>query len=233
MSLLAPISQQDHDTARIANVTARMIRACHDYGRLESDVELVCVSKGFSADAILPVLEAGQRIFGENRVQEAAQKWPKLRGKFPDLKLHLIGPLQSNKAADAVALFDVIQTVDRPKIAMAIADAIAKNGQAPRLFIQVNTAQESQKAGVAPPDLGALLAFCRDEAKLNIEGLMCIPPHDQLASPHFAFLAKLAAEFGLRDLSMGMSEDFELAIQLGATYVRIGSAIFGTRRRNG
>jgi pyridoxal phosphate enzyme (YggS family) len=209
-----------------------MARACRDSVRSESDGELVCVSKGHGSDAILPLLEAGQRIFGENRVQEAAEKWPALRDQFGAIELHLIGPLQTNKATDAVALFDVIQTVDRPKIAVAIAEAISRIRKAPRLFIQVNTGREIQKAGVAPAELGRLLAFCRNEAKLNIEGLMCIPPRDELASPHFAFLARLAAEFDLRQLSMGMSEDFELALQLGATYVRVGSAIFG-KRRNG
>lgn len=232
MALLVQNTQRNHETAPLAAVITRMSRACRDSARSESDVELVCVSKGHGSDAIFPILEAGQRVFGENRVQEAAEKWPALRDQFRAIELHLIGPLQTNKAADAVALFDVIQTVDRPKIAIAIAEAIGKIGTTPRLFIQVNTGREIQKAGVAPSDLGGLLEFCRADAKLNIEGLMCIPPCDELASPHFAYLARLAAEFDLRQLSMGMSEDFELAIQLGATYVRVGSAIFGKRGRN-
>jgi pyridoxal phosphate enzyme (YggS family) len=216
--------------ARLAEVRARVSRACRDSGRAEFDVELVCVSKNFDAAVLDPVLGAGQRIFGENRVQEAQEKWVGLRRQFPDIELHLIGPLQSNKAADAVALFDVIETVDRPKIAEAIAHAMARSGRYPRLLVQVNTGAEPQKAGVAPSDLAALLQFCSQKAGLRIEGLMCIPPVDQLVSPHFALLRRLAADFGLSRLSMGMSDDFELAIQLGATQVRVGSAIFGTRR---
>lgn len=213
----------------LADVRARISRACRDNGRKETDVELVCVSKNFGADAIEPVLAEGQRVFGENRVQEAGEKWPELRRQAPDVKLHLIGPLQSNKAADAVTLFDVIETVDRPKIASAIAQAMRSSGKAPQLFVQVNTGEEPQKAGVAPSDLGALLNYCRHDLGLRIDGLMCIPPVDQLVSPHFALLKRLAVEFGLCKLSMGMSSDFELAIQLGATQVRVGSAIFGAR----
>ncbi len=214
----------------LARVRARIALACRDNGRREAEVELVCVSKNFDADAILPVLDAGQRVFGENRVQEASGKWPPLQSLYTGTRLHLIGPLQSNKAADAVALFDVIETVDRPKIAWAIAQAVRESGRKPALFIQVNTGAEQQKAGVAPEDLGALLALCRHECGLKIDGLMCIPPVDQLVSPHFALLRQLASQFGLNRLSMGMSGDFELAIQLGATHVRVGSAIFGERR---
>lgn len=217
-------------TGGLAEVRARIGRACRDFGRPDQSVQLICVSKGFGAPDILPVLHAGERIFGENRVQEAKEKWPPLRAQFPDVTLHLIGPLQSNKAAEAVALFDVIETVDRPKIALAIGAAIRASGTAPRLYVQVNTGEEPQKAGVAPRDLVALLAFCRDEAQVAIDGLMCIPPADQLASPHFALLHQLATRHGLKELSMGMSGDFELAIQMGATKVRVGSAIFGERR---
>jgi pyridoxal phosphate enzyme (YggS family) len=230
MTFLAPISYLDPAVERLADVRGRVSRACRDSGRADSEVQLVCVSKNFAAAAIEPVLAAGQRVFGENRVQEAREKWVGLRGQFPDIELHLIGPLQSNKAADAVALFDVIETVDRPKIAEAIAQAMGKSGRRPDLLVQVNTGGEPQKAGVAPSDLAALLQFCRQTAGLHIEGLMCIPPVDQLVSPHFALLRRLASEFGLSRLSMGMSDDFELAIQLGATQVRVGSAIFGTRR---
>jgi pyridoxal phosphate enzyme (YggS family) len=229
MNTLASISPLAPAAERLAQVRARVDRACRDSGRAESEVDLVCVSKNFDAAVIERVLEAGQRIFGENRVQEAQEKWVGLRRPFPDIELHLIGPLQSNKAADAVALFDVIETVDRPKIAGAIAQAIDKSGRSPRLLVQVNTGQEPQKAGVAPADLAALLDHCR-QLGLRIDGLMCIPPVDQLVSPHFALLRRLASEFGLSRLSMGMSDDFELAIQLGATQVRVGSAIFGDRR---
>lgn len=214
----------------LAEVRARISRTCRDVGRAENSVELVCVSKGFAAEDVLPVLCAGERVFGENRVQEAREKWLGLRVQFPDVSLHLIGPLQSNKAAEAVALFDVIETVDRPKIAYAIGAAMRDSGKAPRLYVQVNTGEEPQKAGVAPRDLGALLAHCRADAGLQIDGLMCIPPADQLASPHFALLNQLARAFSLKELSMGMSADFELAIQLGATAVRVGSGIFGERR---
>jgi pyridoxal phosphate enzyme (YggS family) len=186
------------------------------------------VSKTFEADDILPALEAGQRVFGENRVQEAKSKWPALRERFPDIELHLIGPLQSNKAREAVALFDVIETVDRAKIADALAEEIARAGRAPRLFIQVNTGDEAQKAGVSLGEAEALLAHCRARG-LTIDGLMCIPPVEADPAPHFAALAELAARLGLAKLSMGMSGDFETAIAQGATHVRVGSAIFGTR----
>jgi pyridoxal phosphate enzyme (YggS family) len=214
----------------LAEVRARIERTCRDVGRAENSVALVCISKGFDGESILPILRAGERVFGENRVQEAREKWPPLREQFPDVSLHLIGPLQSNKAAEAVALFDVIETVDRPKIAAALGSAMRESGRSPRLYVQVNTGEEPQKAGVAPRDLGALLAFCRDNAGVQVDGLMCIPPADQLASPHFALLNQLARAFGLNELSMGMSGDFELAIQMGATRIRVGSAIFGERR---
>ncbi|WEX77395.1 YggS family pyridoxal phosphate-dependent enzyme [Sinorhizobium numidicum] len=192
-------------------------------------VSLVAVSKTFDAEAIRPVIEAGQRIFGENRVQEAQGKWPQLRRETPDIELHLIGPLQSNKAADAVALFDVIETIDREKIARAIAAEMARQGRRLRLYVQVNTGLEPQKAGIAPQDAAAFVDLCRGELAMNIEGLMCIPPVDENPGPHFALLAKLARACGLAKLSMGMSGDFETAIAFGATSVRVGSAIFGAR----
>jgi PLP dependent protein len=214
---------------RLADVRLRIARAARDCDRDPESVTLVCVSKTFDAEAIAPALEAGERVFGENRVQEAQGKWPELRARFADVQLHLIGPLQSNKAGDAVALFDVIETVDRPKIAKALADEIQKVGRHPQLFVQVNTGAEPQKAGVLPDETDGFLATCRDSYGLTIGGLMCIPPIDDQASPHFALLAKLAARNGVAALSMGMSADFELGIQLGATHVRVGSAIFGAR----
>lgn len=194
-----------------------------------ASVELIAVSKTFGADDIRPVIAAGQRAFGENRVQEAQTKWPALRAEFPDLKLHLIGPLQSNKARDAVALFDAIHTIDRPKIAKAVADEMAAQRRKVDLFVQVNTGEEPQKAGVAPRETKAFVAMCRDELRLEIAGLMCIPPVEEEPAVHFAFLAKLARETGVGGLSMGMSGDFETAIAFGATHVRVGSAIFGSR----
>ena len=190
---------------------------------------LVAVSKTFGADDILPVLEAGQRIFGENRGQEAQAKWPDLRKRFGDVELHLIGPLQSNKAAEAVALFDVIETVDREKIAKALSVEMRKQDRHPHLLVQVNTGAEPQKAGIAPQEAVAFVERCRTEHGLEISGLMCIPPANENPGPHFALLAKLAKQAGLGILSMGMSGDFEIAIALGATHVRVGSAIFGAR----
>lgn len=197
--------------------------------RSENAVSLVAVSKTFDAETIRPVIEAGQRVFGENRVQEAQTKWPALKRETPDIELHLIGPLQSNKAADAVALFDVIETIDREKIARAVAAEMQRQGRNVRLYVQVNTGLEPQKAGIAPEDAAAFVRLCRDELALNIEGLMCIPPLDENPGPHFALLAKLADQCGLSRLSMGMSGDFETAIAFGATGVRVGSAIFGAR----
>ena len=214
---------------RLEEVRHRIARAARDADRKPDDVTLVCVSKTFGADAIKPVLEAGQRVFGENRVQEAMEKWPSFRQAYPDLELHLIGPLQSNKAHEAVALFDVIETVDRDKIAKALANEIRKAARHPRLYVQVNTGAEPQKAGVSPQDADAFIASCRKDHGLEISGLMCIPPVDDQASPHFALLTLIAKRNGIDVLSMGMSADFELAIQLGATHVRVGSAIFGTR----
>ena len=191
---------------------------------------LVAVSKTVDEAGIREALEAGQRLFGENRVQEAMAKFPALKNEYPDLELHLIGPLQTNKVKEAAALFDVIQTLDRPRLADALAAEREKSGRCPRLFIQVNTGEEPQKAGVLPADTAALIAQAR-KLDLPLEGLMCIPPADDDAAPHFAFLAKLARDHGLANLSMGMSGDFELAVKFGATHVRVGTAIFGTRQK--
>ena len=214
---------------RLAGVRSRIARAAAEAGRQAAAVTLVAVSKTFEASEILPVLAAGQRVFGENRVQEAKAKWPALKPQFPDVVLHLIGPLQSNKAAEAVALFDCIQTIDRPKIAQAVAAEMAKQGRRPELFVQINTGEEPQKAGIAPKEAQGFVAYCRSDLKLPIAGLMCIPPVEDMPAPHFALLAKLARELDLTGLSMGMSADFECAVNLGATHVRVGSAIFGSR----
>lgn len=220
-----------HESAvdRLRRVKDEIAAATKAANRDAESVELVAVSKTFDAEAIRPVLAAGQRIFGENRVQEAERKWPPLRAEFPDIKLHLIGPLQSNKAKEAVAFFDTIHTIDRWRIARAIADEMTKQGRALELFVQVNTGEEPQKAGIMPREAAGFVTLLRDEFKLSVVGLMCIPPVDEEPAIHFAFLAKLARELGLNGLSMGMSGDFETAIAFGATYVRVGSAIFGTR----
>lgn len=210
-------------------VRSAIVRAEKEAGRRAGSVELVAVSKTFEADSIGPVLEAGQRVFGENRVQEAQGKWPALREEFPGITLHLIGPLQSNKAADAVALFDVIETVDREKLAAELAKEIARQNKAPRLYVQVNTGLEEQKAGIDPREAVAFISRCRDTYGLTVDGLMCIPPFEEHPGPHFALLQKLARETGVEKLSMGMSADFEKAIPFGATSVRVGSAIFGSR----
>lgn len=214
---------------RLEDVRNRMRKAAVEAGRRPEAVTLVAVSKTFDADAIRPAIALGQRVFGENRVQEAQGKWPDLREETAGIELHLIGPLQSNKAAEAVALFDVIETVDREKIARALAAEMARQGRSLRLYVQVNTGLEPQKAGIAPDDTVAFVTLCRDELGLVIEGLMCIPPADENPGPHFALLAKLAARCGLDKLSMGMSGDYEVAIGFGATSVRVGSAIFGMR----
>jgi pyridoxal phosphate enzyme (YggS family) len=214
---------------RLAAVREHISSAAREAGRDPADVTLIAVSKTFDADHIRPVLQAGQRIFGENRVQETKTKWPGLRAAFPDAEVHLIGPLQSNKAREAVELFDCIHTVDRPKIATVLAAEMARVGRRPSLFIEVNTGEEEQKAGVSPRDAPALVKLARDELKLPVLGLMCIPPQDEEPALHFALLAKLAREVGLGKLSMGMSADYETAVNLGATHVRVGSAIFGHR----
>jgi len=193
-----------------------------------ASTKLVAVSKTVPEAGIRQALAAGQRLFGENRVQEAQGKYPALKQEFPDLELHLIGPLQTNKVKDAVALFDVIQTLDRPKLADALAHERDKGGRSPRLILQVNTGEEPQKAGVLPRDAAGLIAHAR-KLELPLEGLMCIPPVEDDAAPHFAFLAKLARDHDLSHLSMGMSDDFELAVKFGATHVRVGTAIFGAR----
>ena len=216
-------------TGRLSGIRARIAAAAREVGRDPASVELIAVSKMFAADAIRPVIAAGQRHFGENRVQEAKGKWPALRAETPGLVLHLIGPLQSNKAREAVELFDAIHTIDREKIARAVAEEMARQGRKPQLFVQVNTGEEEQKAGVAPLDADGFIASLRRDYGFTIEGLMCIPPVDEEPAVHFAFLAKLASEAGVSGLSMGMSDDFETAVELGATHVRVGSAIFGSR----
>ena len=213
---------------RLAAVRARIAATEAASGRAAGATTLVAIAKTFGADAVEAALAAGQRVFGENRVQEAEAKYPALRALHRDLELHLVGKLQTNKAREAVALFDAIQTVDRPKLAAALAKEIARAARVPRLFIQVNTGEEPQKAGVAPRDVDAFLAACRGLG-LAIEGLMCIPPADEKPGPHFALLREIAARHALTALSMGMSADFETAIRLGATHVRVGSAIFGAR----
>jgi hypothetical protein len=210
-------------------VEQEIARACRDAGRERASVTLIAVSKTFDAGAITPVIESGQRVFGENRVQEAKGKWPALMQAYPGVRLHLIGPLQSNKAKEAVALFDAIHSVDRPSICEALAKQIDSQKRLPELFVQLNTGEEPQKAGVTPADADGFIAACRDKYGLRISGLMCIPPLNEPPAPHFALTAKIAARNGLKNLSMGMSADFALAIQFGATHVRIGSAIFGHR----
>jgi hypothetical protein len=216
--------------AAIGAVRARIADAARAAGRDPASVTLVAVSKTFGADAVQAALDAGQRVFGENRVQEAAAKFPALKASHPDLELHLIGPLQTNKAREAVALFDVIESVDREKLARPLAKEMARAGRRPRLYVQVNIGEEPQKAGVAPGELDALLEACRGLG-LAIEGLMCIPPADQPPAPFFARLRELAARHALPVVSMGMSGDYAEAIAQGATHVRVGSAIFGVRPR--
>ncbi len=214
---------------RLAQVKQKIAAAEREAGRDAGSAVLVAVSKTFDAEAVRPVIEAGQRVFGENRVQEAQGKWPGLRQAFSDIELHLIGPLQSNKAKESVALFDVIETVDREKIAAELAKEITRQGRSVRLYVQVNTGSEPQKAGIEPKEAVAFVTRCREVHGLAIEGLMCIPPADENPGPHFALLEKLAREAGVEKLSMGMSGDYELAVAFGATSVRVGSAIFGTR----
>lgn len=213
----------------LATVEQEIARACKEARRERAQVTLIAVSKTFDAEAISPVIDAGARVFGENRVQEAKAKWPALTAACPDIAVHLIGPLQSNKAKEAVALFDAIHSVDRPSICEALAKEIVSQKKQPELFVQLNTGEEPQKAGVAPTDADAFIAACRDKYGLVISGLMCIPPVNEAPAPHFALTAKIAARNGLKNLSMGMSADFAIAIQFGATHVRVGSAIFGHR----
>jgi PLP dependent protein len=214
---------------RLLSVQQEIATAAAATGRSAESVRLVAVTKTVPASVIEEAIEAGQRIFGENRVQEAQAKWPALKERNPDIELHLVGPLQSNKAREAVALFDVIETLDRPKIARMLAEETTRQGKHPRLFVQVNTGEEPQKAGLAPNETEDFVVLCRDTYKLAIEGLMCIPPLDEEPAMHFALLAKLAEKLGIHNLSMGMSTDFAQAVQFGATYVRVGTAIFGAR----
>ena len=214
----------------LAAVKQEIERACREAKRDPATVTLVAVSKTFAADAIEPIMAAGQRVFGENRVQEAKAKWPALLERTPGgLELHMIGPLQSNKAKEAVALFHAIHSVDRPSLCEALAREISSQGRRPLLFVEINTGAEAQKAGVLPQDADAFVARCRDGYGLTIDGLMCIPPADEAPAPHFALTAKIAARNGLKLLSMGMSADYPIAIAMGATHVRVGSAIFGAR----
>jgi PLP dependent protein len=211
------------------DVRERLKAAAAMAGREASAVTLVAVSKTFGPEAITPAIAAGQRVFGENRVQEAKAKWPALKAAHPGLELHLVGPLQTNKVEEAVKLFDVIETIDREKLARAVAKEMARQGSRPRLLIPVNTGEEPQKAGIGPRETDALVELCRSELGLQIEGLMCVPPIEEEAALHFALLRKIAERNGLKALSMGMSSDFETAIAFGATHVRVGSAIFGSR----
>lgn len=226
---MSDVEHAEAAVERLNQVRVGIGKALAAANRGAACVSLIAVSKTFDGDAIRPVLAAGQRVFGENRVQEAQQKWPALRTDFPDTELHLIGPLQSNKARDAVALFDCIHTVDRPKIAEALAKEIVAQGRTLQLFIQVNTGEEPQKAGIAPAETAGFVRQCIEALALPVVGLMCIPPVDEEPAVHFALLAKLARESGLAKLSMGMSGDYESAIRFGATHVRVGSAIFGGR----
>ncbi len=224
-----PISPPVDIAANLAAVRARIDAAAAAAGRRGDAVQLVAISKTFDVERIGPALAAGHRLFGENRVQEAAAKWPALKAEFGDAVLHLVGHLQTNKVKEAVALFDVIETLDRPKLAAALAREMAATGRRPACYVQVNTGEEPQKGGVAPTEADAFIAACRDGHGLEVTGLMCLPPIDEEPAPHFALLAKIADRNGLPVLSMGMSADFEIAVQFGATHVRVGTAIFGPR----
>ncbi len=215
--------------ANLATVSDAIAAAERAAGRAVGSVTLVAISKAHPQDSARAALEAGHRVFGENRVQEAMAKWPALREAFPENELHLVGPLQTNKARDAVALFDVVETVDRPRLARALAKEMDRSGRRPDCFIEINTGEEPQKAGVLPPDADAFIAACRDEYRLPVVGLMCIPPLNEAPAMHFALLAEIARRNGLDGLSMGMSADYEIAVRFGATHVRVGTAIFGER----
>lgn len=223
------MSKPESVSSALRAVLSDIASAARASGRDEAAVKLVAVTKTVPQDVIEQAIKLGQRRFGENRVQEAKSKYPALQARYPDLELHLIGPLQSNKVRDAVELFDVIESLDRPKLAAALAAEFKRSGKRPRLLVQVNTGEEPQKAGVLPAETQGFVAQCRDEHGLVIDGLMCIPPVDEEPSLHFALLAKLATRLGLKELSMGMSGDFAKAIAFGATYVRVGTAIFGAR----
>src|SRR3984957_8147914 len=229
MTTQMPSPLTAHSRNALTTVEQEIARACKEARRDRASVTLIAVSKTFDGAAITPVIEAGQRVFGENRVQEAKAKWPGLMSAYPGLALHLIGPLQSNNAKEAVALFDAIHSVDRPSICEALAKEINSQKKRPELFVQLNTGEEPQKAGIAPSDADGFIAACRDKYGLSISGLMCIPPVNDAPAPHFALTAKIAARNGLKNLSMGMSADFAIAIQFGATHIRVGSAIFGKR----
>lgn len=229
MAEKTPTAVPAHPEDALCRVEAEISRACKQAGRARADVTLIAVSKTFGAEAIAPVIKAGQRVFGENRVQEARAKWPALTARDPDLVLHLIGPLQSNKAKEAVALFQAIHSLDRASLCRVLAKEIAAQDRHPELFVQINTGEEPQKAGVRPAEADAFIARCGRDYGLKISGLMCIPPLDEAPAPHFALTAKIAARNGLTGLSMGMSADFAVAILFGATCVRVGSAIFGHR----
>ncbi|MGZ3409491.1 MAG: YggS family pyridoxal phosphate-dependent enzyme [Xanthobacteraceae bacterium] len=216
----------------LGSVRAAIAKACAEFKRDPATVTLIAVSKTFDAAAIEPVISEGQQVFGENRVQETQTKWPAIKERHPDISLHLIGPLQSNKAKEAVALFDAIHVVDRPSLCAALSKEIQKQGRSPMLFAEINIGAEPQKAGVLPQDADEFLRACRETYGLAISGLMCIPPHDEAPAPHFALTAKIAARNRLKYLSMGMSADYPIAIQFGATHVRVGSAIFGTRENH-
>jgi pyridoxal phosphate enzyme (YggS family) len=217
----------------LAEVRADIARACHEAGRDPASVTLVAVSKTFGAEAIEPVIAAGQHVFGENRVQEAKAKWPSLAARHNGIELHLVGSLQSNKAREAVALFDAIHSLDRASLAEALAKEMARQERRPLLFVEINTGAEAQKAGVPPQEADSFLAACREQHGLTISGLMCIPPASEAPAPHFALTAKIAGRNGLALLSMGMSADFPIAIAFGTTHVRVGTAVFGTRTVSG
>jgi pyridoxal phosphate enzyme (YggS family) len=219
------------EASGLATVRAEIERACREAGRDPAGVTLIAVSKTFSTEAIEPVIAAGQKMFGENRVQEANAKWPALKAKYPCVELHMIGSLQSNKAKEAVALFDAIHSLDRQSLAEALGKEISRQGRKPRLFVEVNTGAEPQKAGVLPQDVDAFLKKCNEAWGLQVDGLMCIPPAEEAPAPYFALTAKIAARNGLKLLSMGMSADFPIAIAMGATHVRVGTAIFGVRKK--
>jgi len=217
--------------ANIAEIRTRITVAARDAGREPKDVTLIAISKSQPVARVEAALAAGQRVFGENRIQEASVRWPPLKQHYPDIELHFVGPLQTNKAADAVALFDVIHSLDRPKLARRLAEEMGRQGRSLRCFVQVNTGAEPQKSGILPEETEDFVAAARTEHGLQVEGLMCIPPVDEEPALHFALLAEIARRAGLPGLSMGMSADFETAVRLGATHVRVGTAIFGTREK--
>lgn len=225
---MSPVPPEINVPPRLAETRQRMAQALQENGRPATAAQLIAISKTKSATEIRPLLRAGHRLFGENRVQEAKTKWPPLKAQYGDVELHLVGPLQTNKVKEAVALFDVIQTLDREKLARKLAELKCESSF-PRLLIQVNTGDEPQKSGVTPSELAAFYALCRDELALRIDGLMCLPPQGEPAGAHFVLLGKLAAQLGLDTLSMGMSGDFETALALGATHIRVGTALFGAR----